>query len=92
MRSRPYDIFRKDNLGEPVWIEATETFEAAKRRIIDLAARTPGHYMVFCQNNGQVVSTMTTVASPAAREEHRTNGVTLEEFAMPPGSRSETVF
>lgn len=92
MRSRPYDIFRKDKFGEPVWVEAAESFEAAKRRIIDLGARTPGQYMVFCQNNGQVVSTMTTVASPAAQEEHRTNGATLEDFAMPPAGRSETVF
>jgi hypothetical protein len=92
MRSLPYDIFRKDHFGEPVWLEAVESFEEAKRRVIDLAARTPGQYMVFCQNNQQVVSTMTSVASPAARVEHRKNGGGLEEFLTPPAGRSETVF
>ena len=93
MISRPFDIFRKEN-GAPIWVEAVENVDRAKRRIIELSARTPGQYMVFSQNNGQVVSTVTTVASPAAREEHRNDGDSLEDFGDPSRSPSDfdTVF
>lgn len=92
MTSQLYDIFRKDNGGVPIWVEAVENLDAAKRRIIHLAARRPGQYMIFSQRTGQMVSTFTAVASPAARNEHRTDNARFEESFSPHSSRSETVF
>lgn len=94
MISRPYDIFRRDGNGEPIWVEAVENVERAKKRIIELSARAPGQYMVFSQNNGQVVSTVTTVASPSARAEHRNHGDSLEGFVHPSRGQSDvdTIF
>jgi hypothetical protein len=34
----PYDIFRRDLLGTPVWMEAEQDIETAKLRIMEMAA------------------------------------------------------
>ena len=57
MKLAPYDIFRKDLLGTPVWMETVGNLESAKLRIEELAARSPAEYFVFCQNTQQIVST-----------------------------------
>lgn len=57
MQLAPYDIFRKDLLGTPVWMEAVQTLEAAKLRMAEFATRSPAEYFVFCQTTQQVVST-----------------------------------
>jgi hypothetical protein len=36
MIAAPYDIFRKDLLGTPVWIEAVEDLETANLRVTEL--------------------------------------------------------
>lgn len=92
MISRPYDIFRKDGVGEPVWVEAVDTVERAKMRVIELSAHKPGQYMIFCQRNGQVISTISTVSSPAARAEHRNHESSLGGFAVPSRSEGDTLF
>jgi hypothetical protein len=51
----PYDIFRKDLLGTPVWMEAVQDLEIANRRIEELARRSPAEYFVFSQQTGKVV-------------------------------------
>ena len=56
MKLTSYDIFRKDLLGTPVWMEAVENLESATRRMTELAARSPAEYFVFCQTTQQVVS------------------------------------
>jgi len=56
MRAAPYDIFRKDLLGTPVWMEAVEDIETAKVRVTELAGRSPGEYFVFSQETKKIVS------------------------------------
>jgi hypothetical protein len=83
MTSQPYDIFRRDKAGEAVWVEAASDLATAKGRIIELAAATPGQYVVFNQISGRMVSSGTTVASPAAR-------ATVDEEACAPRMEPET--
>ncbi len=56
MKATPYDIFRKDLLGTPVWMEAVDNIETAKLRMMELADRSPGEYFVFCQESHEIVS------------------------------------
>jgi hypothetical protein len=71
MAAPSYDIFRRDETGGPIWIEAVADLETAKSRIIDLAAAAPGQYVVFNQRSGRMVSSGTVVASPTARASGR---------------------
>lgn len=50
-----YDIFRKDLLGTPVWMESVQNLETAKRRLTELARRSPGEYFVFSQETEEIV-------------------------------------
>ena len=56
MKATPYDIFRKDLLGTPVWMEAAQDIETAKLRIMEMAGRSPGEYFVFSQESQEIVS------------------------------------
>jgi hypothetical protein len=83
MVTQSYDIFRRDPGGE-VWVEAVRDLETAKGRIIELAADTPGQYVVFSHRSGRMVGSGTVVASPAARatlkemQKRKTAAVELE--------------
>ena len=61
-----YDIFKRDDRGTPVWVEAAVDLENAKSRILELSAEAPGQYVVFNQATGRMVATGTVVASPGA--------------------------
>ncbi len=56
MKGAPYDIFRKDLLGTPVWMEAVQDLERARLHMIELASRSPGEYFVFSQESQEIVS------------------------------------
>jgi hypothetical protein len=56
MKAAPYDIFRKDLLGTPVWMEAVQDLETADLRVMELACRSPGEYFVFSQETKEIVS------------------------------------
>jgi hypothetical protein len=56
MKATPYDIFRKDLLGTPVWMEAVQDLETASLRVRELAARSPGEYFVFSHQSQEIVS------------------------------------
>jgi hypothetical protein len=56
MKTAPYDLFRKDLLGTPVWMEAVRDIETAKLRMLELARRSPGEYFVFSQETQEIVS------------------------------------
>ncbi len=56
MKGAPYDIFRKDLLGTPVWMEAVQDLETANLRVMELAGRSPGEYFVFSQESQEIVS------------------------------------
>jgi hypothetical protein len=51
-----YDIFRKDLLGTPVWMEAVGDLETAERRMNALVGRSPGEYFIVWQETGEIVS------------------------------------
>jgi len=56
MKATPYDIFRKDLLGSPVWMEAVQDLDTASLRVRELVARSPGEYFVFSQQSQEIVS------------------------------------
>jgi hypothetical protein len=47
----PLDIFKMED-GSYVWKAAAETFEAATSKIEQLAATSPGEYLIFDQSTG----------------------------------------
>ena len=56
VKGAPYDIFRKDLLGTPVWMEAVQDLDTASLHVRELAARSPGEYFVFSQQSQEIVS------------------------------------
>ncbi len=50
-----YDIFRKDLLGTPVWMESAQDMDTAKLRLTELARRSPGEYFVVSQETQEIV-------------------------------------
>jgi hypothetical protein len=52
-----YDILKKDSAGAPIWLEAVRDFDTAKKRVAELAENSPGEYVVFCEQNSQIVDT-----------------------------------
>jgi hypothetical protein len=55
-KAAPYDIFRKDLLGTPVWMETVQDRETAKLRMMELAGRSPGQYFLYSQERQEIVS------------------------------------
>ena len=58
MNATPYDILKKDALGNPIWVEAVEDLRKASVRIDELALRSPGEYIVFNQQTKQIVAAL----------------------------------
>lgn len=50
-----YDIFRKDLLGTPVWMESVQDIDTAKLRMAELTQRSPGEYFVASQETQEIV-------------------------------------
>ena len=55
MKAALYDIFRRDLLGTPVWMESVQDIETAKVRVMELAGRSPAEYFVFSQKSKEIV-------------------------------------
>jgi hypothetical protein len=51
----PLDIFIKMQDGTYVWKAAAESFELAKSKVEELAAKAPGEYMIFSQATGNKI-------------------------------------
>ncbi len=51
----PLDIFIKMEDGTYVWKAAAESFELAKSKVEELAAKAPGEYMIFSQTTGNKI-------------------------------------
>jgi TctA family transporter len=66
-----YDIFKRDAFGARTWVEATRDLDAAKRRVIELSANSPGKYVVVSRASGQMVGGGTTIASGSASNSER---------------------
>jgi hypothetical protein len=58
MKAAPYDILKKDVLGNPIWVEAAEDLRKASVRIEELALYSPREYIVFNQQTSQIVTTL----------------------------------
>jgi hypothetical protein len=58
MKAAPYDILKKDVLGNPIWVEAAEDLRNASVRIEELALYSPGEYIVFNHQTSQIVTTL----------------------------------
>jgi hypothetical protein len=58
-KAAPYDVFRKDLLGTPVWMEAVQDLDTAKLRMSELAGRSPGQYFIYSQDTQEIVSETT---------------------------------
>jgi hypothetical protein len=54
-----FDIFRGLPDGYPVWLEAVQGFEEAKRRLSSLASTSPGEYFVYSVGQKAVVASLT---------------------------------
>jgi hypothetical protein len=58
MRSRHYDIVRKDCNRSAIWLEAALDLRAAESRIAQLELCWPGEFQIMDQQSHRVVETM----------------------------------
>jgi hypothetical protein len=58
MQTLSHDILRRNALGTLIWVEAAASIEAAKARILYLAERFPGEYVVFHQATAKIVANL----------------------------------
>jgi hypothetical protein len=49
------DLFRRNEDGEFIWLEAGEDLKAAKLRLQELSACTPGEYLLFDRATAQII-------------------------------------
>ena len=87
MKAAVYDIFRKDLLGTPVWMETAHDFETAELRMLEFARRSPAEYFVFSQETGEIVSDTTpkfaALVPRAAKSQSSVTGSTSRELLPP---------
>ena len=55
MSSAQLDIFRKDDRGNPIWLDCVADLKTARSRLSELASVIPGEYFVFDQQTHQIV-------------------------------------
>jgi hypothetical protein len=51
-----YHILRRDTVGTPIWIEAAASLEAARARVLELAERFAGEYVIFHRETAKIVA------------------------------------
>jgi hypothetical protein len=56
VQAKPYAILRMDELGTPIWVEASASLELAKARIAELAQSFPGEYAIFHSASSRIVA------------------------------------
>jgi hypothetical protein len=66
MRSRHYDIVRKDHDKLAIWLETASDLSTAESRIEELTSFWPGEFQIVDQQNHQIVEE---IASPAYRNQ-----------------------
>ena len=69
---RNYDILKRHPDGMFIWIETTGDLQAAKERLKQLAARSPGEYKVLCKNTLRVVASERQVGGTIAMSKRHT--------------------
>ena len=55
MTSAFLDLFKKDELGNPIWIGAVRDISTARRRLLELVILFPGEYEEALEAMGVVV-------------------------------------
>ena len=55
MRSRHYDIVRKDHDRLAIWLETASDLSTAESRIEELTSFWPGNFQIMDQQNHQIV-------------------------------------
>lgn len=53
--SAMYDIFMRFSDGTPVWLEAIEGLDQAKRRLASLARTSDAEYFIYSEKSGGIV-------------------------------------
>lgn len=51
----PFDIFQTEADGSVLWRGSAESFDEAKVRIQELAAKSPGEYIVLSRQTGHKI-------------------------------------
>jgi hypothetical protein len=64
MRSRHYDIVRKDHDKLAIWLETASDLDTAESRIEELTSFWPGEFQIMDQQNHQIVEEITSPARP----------------------------
>jgi hypothetical protein len=54
----PFDLFKRDQQGNFVWLEAATDLQSARMRLKELSIRMPGEYLAFDQTTAQIVETL----------------------------------
>ena len=49
------DLFRRNKDGNYIWLEAGGDLKAAKLRLQELSASTPGEYLLFDRSTAQII-------------------------------------
>ena len=55
MKSRHYDIVRKDDDKSAIWLETASNLDTAQSRIEQLSSFWPGEFQIMDQQNHQIV-------------------------------------
>ena len=58
MTSAFLDLFKKDELGNPIWIGAVRDISTARSRLLELVTLFPGEYFVFDSRSCRIVETI----------------------------------
>jgi hypothetical protein len=51
-----FDIFKKLPDGQPLWVQAVEGLEEAKRQLTQMALASPGDYFIYNTRSGEVIA------------------------------------
>ena len=71
MRSRHYDIVRKDHDRLAIWLETASDLGVAESRIEELTSFWPGKFQIMDQQNHQIVEQ---IIGPSDRNQGVTSG------------------
>jgi hypothetical protein len=56
MKLNPFDIVKREDDGDFVWIDAAHDLDIAKSRAEQLCGARPGEYVIFDQTTQQIVA------------------------------------
>ena len=74
-RTLKFDIFSGCIDKDARWLEAVEGLANAKRRMLEIAAKSPGRYFVFCDFSHGVVALTDTSSGMASPRDGNTSAI-----------------